>query len=88
MTSIWTSCFKALDARRELTEPAVGYTVRRDVVAVSLWVEAGSEMAAWELVNNTLVEEMGQLGLLSLATWRRQGGRSRGGRLCPRASHP
>ncbi len=35
---------KVLDARRELVEPAVGFTVRRRVVAVSLWVEAGSEV--------------------------------------------
>ncbi len=55
---------KALDARRELTEPAVGYTVRRDVAAVSLWVEAASEPAAWDLANRALVEEMGQLGLV------------------------
>jgi hypothetical protein len=55
---------KALDARRELIEPAVGFTVRRRVVAVSLWVEAGSETVAWEMGNNALVEEMGQLGLV------------------------
>jgi 1,2-phenylacetyl-CoA epoxidase PaaB subunit len=54
---------KALDARRELVEPAVGYTVRRRVAAVSLWVEADSEVAAWEMANRALVEEMGQLGL-------------------------
>ncbi len=55
---------KALDARRELVEPAVGYTVRRSVAAVSLWVEADSEGAAWETANRALVEEMGQLGLV------------------------
>jgi hypothetical protein len=54
----------ALDARRELVEPAVGFTVRQGVVAVSLWVEAGSEAAAWDLANRALVEEMGQLGLV------------------------
>ena len=55
---------RALDARRELVEPAVGYTVRRDVAAVSLWVEADSEIAAWESANRALVEEMAQLGLV------------------------
>jgi hypothetical protein len=54
---------RALDARRELVEPAVGYTVRRRVAAVSLWVEADSETVAWELANRALVEEMAQLGL-------------------------
>jgi hypothetical protein len=55
---------KALDARRELVEPAVGFTVRRGVAAVSLWVEADSELAAWDLANGVLVAEMGQLGLV------------------------
>jgi hypothetical protein len=55
---------EALDARRELVEPAVGFTVGRRVAAVSLWVEAGSETAAWEMGNRALVEEMGQLGLV------------------------
>ncbi len=41
----------------------MGFTVRQGVVAVSLWVEAGSETAAWEMANRALVEEMGQLGL-------------------------
>jgi hypothetical protein len=54
---------KALDARCELVEPAVGYTMRKRVAAVSLWVEADSEAAAWEAANRALVEEMGQLGL-------------------------
>jgi hypothetical protein len=36
---------KSLDARRELVEPAVGFTVGPRVVAVSLWVEAASEPA-------------------------------------------
>ena len=56
---------QALDARRELVEPAVGFTVRRRVAAVSLWVEADSETAAWETANRALVEEMEQLGLAS-----------------------
>jgi hypothetical protein len=55
---------EALDERRELVEPAVGFTARQGVVAVSLWVEAGSETAAWEMANRALVEEMGQLGLV------------------------
>jgi hypothetical protein len=55
---------KALDGRRELVEPAVGYTLERGVAAVSLWVEAESEPAAWDLANRALVEEMGQLGLV------------------------
>jgi hypothetical protein len=55
---------RALDAWRELVEPAVGFTVRRDVAAVSLWVEAESEPAAWDLANRALVQEMGQLGLV------------------------
>jgi hypothetical protein len=54
----------ALDARRELVEPAVGFTVRRDVAAVSLWVEADGECAAWEKASRALVEEMEQLGLV------------------------
>ena len=33
------------------------------VAAVSLWVEAGSETAAWEMANRALVEEMRRLGL-------------------------
>ncbi len=54
---------KALNERCELVEPAVGFTAGQRVVAVSLWVEAGSETAAWEMANRALVEEMGQLGL-------------------------
>jgi hypothetical protein len=54
---------KALDARGELVQPAVGFTVRRRVAAVSLWVKASSEPAAWELANRALVEELEQLGL-------------------------
>jgi hypothetical protein len=60
----WHSSGKARDERRELVEPAVGFTARQGVVAVSLWVEAGSEPAAWEMANRALVEEMGQLGLV------------------------
>ena len=55
---------KALNGRRESVEPAVGYTLEREVAAVSLWVEAESEPAAWDLANRALVEEMGQLGLV------------------------
>ena len=54
---------KALDARRELIEPAVGFSVGPRVAAVSLWVEAAGEPAAWDLANRAVVEEMGQLGL-------------------------
>ena len=55
---------KALDGRRELVEPAVGYTLRRDVAAVSLWVKADEKTNAEELANRALVEEMSQLGLV------------------------
>ena len=55
---------KALDGRRELIEPAVGYTLRRDVAAVSLWVKADEKTNAEELANRALVEEMSQLGLV------------------------
>ena len=55
---------KALDGRRELVEPAVGYTLRRDVAAVSLWVKAPGKTHAEELANRALVEEMKQLGLV------------------------
>jgi hypothetical protein len=55
---------KALDGRRELVEPAVGYTLERELAAVSLWVEAESEPAAWDLANRALLEEMRQLRLV------------------------
>jgi hypothetical protein len=59
---------EALDARPELVEPAVGFTVGPRVVAVSLWVEADGEPAAWDLANRALGEELGQLGLVEMAT--------------------
>jgi hypothetical protein len=55
---------RALDGRRELVEPAVGYTLRRDMAAVSLWVKADGKTNAQELANRALVEEMTQLGLV------------------------
>jgi hypothetical protein len=55
---------KALDARRELVEPAVGFTVRRDLAAVSLWVKTDERAMAREMAICALVEEMGQLGLV------------------------
>ena len=55
---------RALDGRRELVEPAVGYTLRRDMAAVSLWVRADGETNAQELASRALVEEMTQLGLI------------------------
>jgi hypothetical protein len=54
----------ALDARRELVEPAVGFTVRRGLAAVSLWVKADAKATAREIASRALVEEMGQLGLV------------------------
>ena len=42
----------------------MGYTLRRDMAAVSLWVRADGETNARELANRALAEEMTQLGLI------------------------
>ena len=55
---------RALDGRCELVEPAVGYTLRRDVAALSLWVKADGKTNAQQFANRALAEEMTQLGLV------------------------
>ena len=54
----------AMDARSDLFGPAVGATVRKCVIGVTVRVKAKSEKVAQEMVTVALLDEMKGLGLV------------------------
>ena len=54
----------AMDARSDLFGPAVGATVRKCVIGVTVTVKAKTEKAAQETVTLALLDEMKGLGLV------------------------